>query len=110
MNFRNVNLNKTIKYENNKILPERDSGEHIRKNNSNLNSDKRINENEDNLGVFNDNDNYTNLISQINNINNKYGIPSKISLSSKSSKSKIIESSNNDNINNNNITNNIVQI
>ena len=107
MNFRNVNLNKTIKYENNKILPERDSGEHIRKNNSNLNSDKRINENEDNLGVFNDNDNYTNLISQINNINNKYGIPSKISLSSKSSKSKIIESSNNDNINNNNITNNI---
>ena len=95
INLRNMNLNKTIKYENksNKILVERESGEKLRKNNSNLNSMKRINERENNLALFNDNenDNYTNLISQINNINTKYGIPSKISLSSKNSSSKIFE-------------------
>jgi NIMA (never in mitosis gene a)-related kinase len=119
-NLRNINLNKTIKYESksNKILVERESGEQLRKNNSNINSNKRLNERENNLALFNDNenDNYTNLISQINNINTKYGIPTKISLSSKNS--KIFEKSNNNNnndkynndsinINSNNVLNNI---
>ena len=71
--------------------------------NSNISSIKGLNEKGKNAGIFSDYDNYTNLISQINNINTKYGNPSKISLSNKNTYENSIQNSKN----NNNVINSI---
>ena len=82
----NINLNRTMKYniKNNKLTQDKDSDNDTNKNFNNINNIKI----ENNSGVFNDYDNYTNIISQINSINIKYGIPSKISLSNKNNYNK----------------------
>ena len=85
-----INMNKTMKYnmKNNKLIT-----------NDNINNTKRGNEIEKNNGILGEYDNYSNLISQINNINTKYGVPSKVSLSTKNS---IINKKNNYDLQNNN--------
>ena len=82
----NINLNRTMKYniKNNKLTQDKEPDNDTDKNYNNINNIK----NDKNLGLFNDYDNYTNIISQINNINIKYGIPSKISLSNKNNYNK----------------------
>ena len=92
----------------------------VRKHNSinNVTSIKGLRDSNKNEGIFCDYDNYTNLISQINNINTKYGIPSKISLSNKNSfngNNNIAKNNNNNNNyensiqnNNNNSNNNVI--
>jgi hypothetical protein len=93
-----MNFNK-----NKKLIQEREGMNEIKKHNSNSNisSIKGLKEKEKNAGIFNDYDNYTSLISQINNINTKYGIPSKISLSNKNTYDTSIQNckSNNNEIN-----------
>ena len=81
-----INLNRTMKYniKNNKLTQDKEPDNDTDKNFNNINNIK----NDKNLGLFNDYDNYTNIISQINNINLKYGIPSKISLSNKNNYNK----------------------
>ena len=103
-NLSNINLNRTMKFniKGNNILAENDIDE-INKNNNNININNV--KSEKNLNLFGESDNYTNIISQINNINTKYGIPSKISFISKNNSYKnknLYEISNNDNINSNN--------
>ena len=95
-----MNFNK-----NKKLIQEREGMSEIKKHNSNSNisSIKGLNEKEKNARIFSDYDNYTNLISQINNINTKYGIPSKISLSNKKTYDSTIQNNNS----NNNVINSI---
>ena len=93
----NLNMNKTMKYntKNNKLMKDGEI-----KNNIGI---EKIN------GIFNEYDNYTNLLSQINNINTKYGPNSKLAMSTKNS--MINNKANYDiqkfNFNNSNIINNI---
>ena len=95
-----MNFNK-----NKKLIQEREGMSEIKKHNSNSNisSIKGLNEKGKNAGIFSDYDNYTNLISQINNINTKYGNPSKISLSNKNTYETSIQNSKS----NNNVINSI---
>ena len=83
----NLNLNKTMKYniKNNKLIDEEDFVNDINKKNSNIINIKKGNDLEKRSGIFNEYDNYTNLLSQINNINTKYNAPSKVALSTKNS-------------------------
>ena len=120
VNISNIDLNGTMKYSvrNKKLSQDIEGTPEIRKYNSinNMKSIKGMKDSNKNDGIFCDYDNYTNLISQINNINTKYGIPSKISLSNKNSfhdsnniasnnynknnYESSIQNNNNDNINN----------
>ena len=106
VNLSNINLNRTMNFnKNKKLIQEREGMSEIKKHNSNSNisSIKGLNEKGKNAGIFSDYDNYTNLISQINNINTKYGNPSKISLSNKNTYENSIQNSKN----NNNVINSI---
>ena len=89
-----MNFNK-----NKKLIQEREGMSEIKRHNSNSNisSIKGLKEKEKNGGIFSDYDNYTNLISQINNINTKYGIPSKISVSNKNIYNSSIQKNNSNN-------------
>jgi hypothetical protein len=122
VNISNIDLNGTMKYSarNKKLSQDIEGTSEIRKHNSinNINSIKGLKDNNKNEGIFCDYDNYTNLISQINNINTKYGIPSKISLSNKNSfngKNNITSNNSKNNYenpiqnnNNNNRNNNVI--
>ena len=105
-NLGNISLNRTMKYnsKNNEISHEKEQENDTNKYNNNINNVK----NEKNLVLFREDDKYTNLISQINDINTKYDIPSNISVLNKNNfyKNNLCDNQNNDNINNN-ITNNI---
>ena len=106
VNLSNINLNRTMNFnKNKKLIQEREGMSEIKKHNSNSNisSIKGLKEKEKNAGLFSDYDNYTNLISQINNINTKYGIPSKISVSNKNIYNSSIQKNNS----NNNVINSI---
>ena len=106
VNLSNINLNRTMNFnKNKKLIQEREGMSEIKKHNSNSNisSIKGLNEKGKNAGIFSDYDNYTNLISQINNINTKYGNPSKISLSNKNTYENSIQNSKS----NNNVINSI---
>ena len=106
VNLSNINLNRTMNFnKNKKLIQEREGMSEIKKHNSNSNisSIKGLNEKVKNAGIFSDYDNYTNLISQINNINTKYGNPSKISLSNKNTYENSIQNSKS----NNNVINSI---
>ena len=106
VNLSNINLNRTMNFnKNKKLIQEREGMNEIKKHNSNSNisSIKGLNEKGKNAGIFSDYDNYTNLISQINNINTKYGNPSKISLSNKNTYENSIQNSKS----NNNVINSI---
>ena len=99
--FGNINLNRTMKYniKSNKMVQEKDTESDINKYYNNINNVKS----EKDIGLFGENDKYTNLISQINNINTKYSLPTNISLLNKNSsyKNNLYENSNNDRLNNN---------
>ena len=100
VNLSNINLNRTMNFnKNKKLIQEREGMSEIKKHNSNSNisSIKGLKEKEKNGGIFSDYDNYTNLISQINNINTKYGIPSKISVSNKNIYNSSIQKNNSNN-------------
>ena len=109
----NLNMNKTMKYnmKNTKLMKEgeivNDINLNIKKNN--ISNMKRTNEIDKRNGIFSEFDNYTNIISQINNINNKYGAPSKVAISTKNSmiNSKTNYEIQNNNLNNSNLINNI---
>ena len=106
VNLSNINLNRTMNFnKNKKLIQEREGMSEIKKHssNSNISSIKGLKEKEKNGGLFSDYDNYTNLISQINNINTKYGIPSKISVSNKNIYNSSIQKNNS----NNNVINSI---
>ena len=108
VNLSNINLNRTMNFnKNKKLIQEREGMSEIKKHNSNSNisSIKGLNEKGKNAGIFSDYDNYTNLISQINNINTKYGNPSKISLSNKNTYENSIQNSKSNNIVINSINN-----
>jgi len=113
VNISNIDLNGTMKYSarNKKLSQDIEGTPEVRKHNSinNVTSIKGLRDSNKNEGIFCDYDNYTNLISQINNINTKYGIPSKISLSNKNSfngNNNIANNNNNNNNNENSIQNN----
>ena len=122
VNISNIDLNGTMKYSarNKKLSQDIEGIPEVRKHNSinNVTSIKGLRDINKNEGIFCDYDNYTNLISQINNINTKYGIPSKISLSNKNSfngNNNIAKNNNNNNNyensiqnNNNNSNNNVI--
>ena len=122
VNISNIDLNGTMKYSarNKKLSQDIEGTPEVRKHNSinNVTSIKGLRDSNKNEGIFCDYDNYTNLISQINNINTKYGIPSKISLSNKNSfngNNNIAKNNNNNNNyensiqnNNNNSNNNVI--
>ena len=122
VNISNIDLNGTMKYSarNKKLSQDIEGTPEVRKHNSinNVTSIKGLRDINKNEGIFCDYDNYTNLISQINNINTKYGIPSKISLSNKNSfngNNNIAKNNNNNNNyensiqnNNNNSNNNVI--
>ena len=106
-----INLNKTMKYniKNDKLIKEDEFGNEIDTKKSNIINMKRGNDLEKRNGLFSENDNYTNLLSQINNINTKYSVPSKVALSTKNSMINFKTNyglSNND-LNNSNILNNV---
>ena len=95
----NMNLNKTMKYniKNSKLSQDKETGNETTKNyNTNINNIKS----EKNLGLFGEHDNYTNLLSQINNINNKYG-PKLSSLGKNNQSKNFYENSINESSNNN---------
>ena len=113
VNISNIDLNGTMKYSarNKKLSQDIEGIPEVRKHNSinNVTSIKGLRDINKNEGIFCDYDNYTNLISQINNINTKYGIPSKISLSNKNSfngNNNIAKNNNNNNNYENSIQNN----
>ena len=122
VNISNIDLNGTMEYtgRNKKFGQDIEGTPEIRKHNSinNMNSIKGLKDSNKNEFTFCDYDNYTNLISQINNINTKYGIPSKISLSNKNSfngNNNIVNNNNKNNYensiqnnNNNNNNNNVI--
>ena len=70
----NINISKAFK-NNNSSSKERTSHTEIRKNNSNPYITKRINETENNLEMCNKYNNYSNTISNINNMEAKSGMP-----------------------------------
>ena len=107
VNIANIDLNGTMEYtgRNKKFGQDIEGTPEIRKHNSinNMNSIKGLKDSNKNEFTFCDYDNYTNLISQINNINTKYGNPSKISLSNKNTYENSIQNSKS----NNNVINSI---
>ena len=109
----NINLNKTMKYniKNNKLMKGGDIENEIdlTSKNSGIPNFKSTNDIEQRNGVFNEYDNYSNIISQINNINTKYGPPSKVVMSTKNSmiNNKTNFDIPNANLNNSNIINNV---
>jgi len=109
-NSMNINMNRTMKYniKNNKLIKEGETGNNIDVN-TNSNNVKKGNDIEKRNGIFNEYDNYTNLLSQINNINTKYGPPSKVAHSTKNSliNNKTNYDLSNNNLNNSNIINNM---